>query len=117
MLYVKRYGITMLELRKIANLTVPNASPPIPSKICFVPKLKSIYVNACKIHVKPLPVTYPIACLINRCFDLDRSLVWETLIGFDPFGGAVQNPPPIKGRLGYRNHSDDIFFVTTLQIA
>ena len=27
MLYVKRYGITMLELRKIANLTVPNASP------------------------------------------------------------------------------------------
>ena len=91
----------MLELRKIFNTTVPNASPPIPSKICFVPKLKSIYVNACKIHVKPLPVTYPIACLINRCFDLDRSLVRETLVGFDPYhiygpyGGAIQKPQPI----------------------
>ena len=53
MLYVKRYGITMLELRKIANLTVSYASSPIPSVKCFVPKLKSIYVNACKIHVKP----------------------------------------------------------------
>ena len=107
----------MLELRKIANLTVPNATPPIPSKICFVPKLKSIYVNACKIHVKPLPVTYPIACLINRCFDLDRSLVRETLIGFDPYGGAIQKRQPIRELLGFRNHSYDIFFVTALQIA
>ena len=84
MLNVKRYGITMLELRENFNTTVPNVSPPIPSKICFVPKLKSMYVKTCKIHVKSLPVTYPIACLINRRFDLDRSLVRETLVGFDP---------------------------------